>query len=96
MQVHVYRSTLKRGLYVYLTDHDGLERLPPPVRRRVGRAEFALSFDLRPDRRLGSENPAEVLENLRRHGFHVQLPRDIEPELIEIAERASTDTQDDR
>jgi len=85
MQTWVYRSSKKAGLYVYLADENGLGSLPGAVLQQLGEPEFALSFDLTPERRLGSEDPRTVLENLQSQGFHIQMPRDVELILESIA-----------
>ena len=86
MQCHVYRSSVRDGLYVWMRDPDALDTLPEPVRRQLGaRAELAMTLELTPDRRLGREDARTVLENLAERGFHVQMPRDIEPEVQRAA-----------
>ena len=85
MQCHVYRSSTRDGLYVWMREPDALDTLPEPVRRQLGLAELAMSFDLSPDRRLGQEDAATVLANLESRGFHVQMPRDIEPDVERAA-----------
>ncbi len=85
MQCFVYRSSIKAGLYVYLLHEDGLDALPDPIRRQMGAAELALSFDFSQDRTLSSENPADVRKNLENLGYHVQMPKDIEPLLKKIS-----------
>ena len=103
MKCHVYRSSVKDGLYVYVAAADddpgtpledgseppGLAALPDPVRRQLGRAELAMTLELDPNRKLGREDVAEVLANLAERGFHVQMPRDIEPLVERIAEEAT-------
>ena len=104
MKCHVYRSSVKDGLYVYVPATEGedgkiaadgtypaaLTELPPPVRRQLGRPELAMTLELDPGRRLGQEDTAEVLANLASRGFHVQMPRDIEP-LVEAVARDATE-----
>ena len=93
MQCYIYRSSIKDGLYVYLADEDGLERLPEPLRKQLGKAEFSMSLDLQPDRKMGQENAQVILDNLESRGFHVQMPRDIEQLMEQIAQNASRDNQ---
>ncbi len=85
MQCWIYRSNVREGLYVWLRDEEGLPDLPDPVRRQLGDAELAMTIDLTPTTTLSQEDPAVVLENLESRGFHVQMPRDIEPELVRAA-----------
>ena len=102
VRCHVYRSSVKDGLYVYVaapaasdgeaasdaTAREPLETLPAAVRRRLGRAELAMTLELDERRRLGQEDVREVLANLAAHGFHVQMPRDIEPVVAAVADAA--------
>ncbi|PID63512.1 MAG: hypothetical protein CSB44_01420 [Gammaproteobacteria bacterium] len=90
MQCHIYRSSVREGLYVYLADPDGLDALPAPVTKQLGQAEFAMSIELTPDRKLGQENATTVIENLERVGYHLQMPRDIESVLADIAREVQT------
>jgi len=85
MQCYIYRSSIKEGLYVYLADEDGLENLPEPLRKQLGNAEFSMGLDLTEDRKLGQENTLTVLNNLKKQGYHVQMPKDIEHHLQAIA-----------
>jgi len=89
MTCYVYRSSIKDGLYVYLRDEDGLERLPAPVRKQLGDAEFAMSVDLAKRASLGHEDIAAVRHNLSTQGFHVQMPKNIEP----LLQRAASESQ---
>lgn len=100
VRCHVYRSSVRDGLYVYVAVPDdaaagdtaagdpALEELPLPVRRQLGRPELAMTLDLHGNRRLGQEDIHEVLANLAAQGFHVQMPRDIEPIVSAVADAA--------
>jgi len=89
MQCFVYRSSKKDGLYVYLAAEDGLEHLPTPVLQQLGEPELAMSIDLSTRTSLGQENLEEVLSNLKRQGFHLQMPKDIEHLLVQAARDSS-------
>ena len=92
MQCYIYRSSVKDGLYVYLAEENGLEKLPGPVLKQLGVPEFAMSLELTPERSLGQEHAPTVLENLALQGFHVQMPRDIESQLQQVATSATRNT----
>ncbi|MBX2878884.1 MAG: YcgL domain-containing protein [Granulosicoccus sp.] len=85
MQCYIYRSSIKEGLYVYLSEKDSLEQLPDPVKKQLGNAEFCMALDLQPDRKLGQEDTKTVLENLSAQGYHLQMPKDIESLLQSIS-----------
>ncbi len=85
MQCYIYRSSIKDGLYVYIADEDGLDKLPQPVLKQLGTPEFSMKLDLTPDRKLIQEDTKTVIESLKTQGFHIQMPRDIEDQLQAIA-----------
>ena len=91
MQCFVYRSSKKDGLYVYLADEDGLEKLPEPVQKQLGEPEFAMAIDLSKRTSLGHEDISEVRKNLENQGFHIQMPKDIEHLVAKAAKDAQKD-----
>ncbi|MFK7994050.1 MAG: YcgL domain-containing protein [Granulosicoccus sp.] len=93
MQCYIYRSSVKEGLYVYLAEEDGLEKLPAPVMKQLGVPEYAMTLELSAEKKLGQEDAGTVIENLSRQGFHLQMPRDIERQLESIALAATRNLQ---
>lgn len=85
MQCYIYRSSIKEGLYVYIADEDGLDKLPAPVLKQLGTPEFSMELDMTSDQKLIQEDPRAVIENLKKQGFHIQMPRNIEDQLQAIA-----------
>lgn len=74
MQAFVYKSLRKDDTYLYLATRDDFERVPEPVRQRLGALQFVLEVALTPERRLARADAAVVRENLVARGFHLQLP----------------------
>ncbi|WP_018860878.1 MULTISPECIES: YcgL domain-containing protein [unclassified Thioalkalivibrio] len=74
MQCYVYRATRRADTYVYLPQKGDFSELPDGLSRALGRLEFALEFELTPERALAQEDPQKVLANLNEQGFHLQLP----------------------
>lgn len=74
MQVYVYKSRRKPDTYIYLAKKDDFEVIPAPLQQVFGTPEFALAFELTPERTLAQENPESVLASLRERGFHLQMP----------------------
>ncbi|WP_018882574.1 MULTISPECIES: YcgL domain-containing protein [unclassified Thioalkalivibrio] len=74
MQCYVYRATRRADTYVYFPEKDDFSDLPEGVMRALGTLEFALEFDLTPERTLAQEDPQKVLANLKEQGFHLQFP----------------------
>jgi len=93
MQCYIYRSSIKEGLYVYIAEENGLDKLPAPVLKQLGTPELSMTLDLQPDRTLIQEDTATVMENLKTQGFHIQMPRDIEDQLQAIAQRSTYNRQ---
>jgi uncharacterized protein YcgL (UPF0745 family) len=83
MQCYVYRSRRKVDTYLYIAKRDDFEAVPEVVMNVFGPAEFALEFDLTPERKLSQETTEEVINNLTSRGFHLQLPKtEIEQQIL--------------
>jgi uncharacterized protein YcgL (UPF0745 family) len=77
MLCHIYRSNRKFDTYLYLAEKDDFSAVPADLLRVFGVPEFSFSFDLEPGRKLAREEAGAVLENLRQHGYHLQLQDDV-------------------
>ena len=77
MLCHIYRSNRKVDTYLYLLDKDDFSVIPEDLLRVFGPPEFSFSFDLTQERKLAKEDSAEVLDNLKNQGYHLQLQDDI-------------------
>ncbi len=82
MQVAVYRSSEKEGMYVYMAEQTSLDTLPAPVMKQLGNPEKALEFDLSANRALPNANASEVLASIESQGFYVQMPAEVDVESI--------------
>ncbi|MCL4150734.1 UNVERIFIED_CONTAM: hypothetical protein GTU68_010583 [Idotea baltica] len=82
MQVTVYRSSEKEGMYVYMAEQTSLDTLPAPVMKQLGKPEKALEFDLKAQRSLPNADASEVLATIESQGFYVQMPADVDVETI--------------
>ncbi len=71
---HIYRSSKKEELYLFLANEDDFDCVPPEVVQGFGKPQKAMELELGPHSKLARSNPAEVLENLRQRGFHLQMP----------------------
>ena len=94
MQVWIYSGSERDGMYVWVASEDGLDDVPVPVRRQLGRPALAMSIELTPDRKLSQEDAVTVLANIDRQGFHLQMPRDIESDLVRVATRPAAKPRD--
>ena len=74
MQCFIYRCTLKPDMYIYLAEEDQFDCVPREIFNSLGIVEFAMELDLTPETLLAREDTATVLNNLKEHGFHIQMP----------------------
>lgn len=77
MFCYIYRSSRKVDTYLYLAEEDDFSILPESLLSLFGDPEFSFSFELTMDKKLARENTADVLDNLRSQGYHLQLQRDV-------------------
>ncbi len=82
MQVTVYRSSVKEGLYIYMGLETSLDSLPAPVMKQLGEPEKALEFDLTQERQLPNADAKEVLESIESQGFYIQMPAEVDVEAL--------------
>ncbi len=76
MQCFIYRCTLKPDMYIYLAEEDVFDNVPKEIFNTLGIVEFSMELELTPDTKLAREDIQTVLDNLKQHGFHIQLPGD--------------------
>ena len=70
-------------MYLYLVGEEEFDRLPGPLIDRFGTPLLVMELELHPGRKLARENVARVIDNLRTHGFHLQMPPDLKPRMYE-------------
>ena len=75
MICYVYRSNRKKDTYLYIQNEGDFSCLPETVLKVFGPPEFALSFDLHPDKKLSQADAGQVLNQLEAEGFYLQLPK---------------------
>jgi len=90
MQVVVYRSSLKEGMYIYMGAETSLDSIPPAVMKQFGEPEKALAFDLSETRQLPNADAKEVLASIEAQGFYIQMPAETDVEAILARVSAST------
>jgi uncharacterized protein YcgL (UPF0745 family) len=74
MKVVVYKTPGQKDLFLYVAEEDGLSRVPDPLLEKFKTPEVALTFDLHDERFLAREDPKRVLQNIKKEGFHLQMP----------------------
>ncbi len=77
MLCFIYRSNRKIDTYLYIAKRDDFSDVPEDLLKVFGEPEYSFSFNLTSDRKLAKEDTAEVLENLKKQGYHLQLQDDL-------------------
>ena len=60
-------------MYIYLAKEDDFSKVPKDIYNSLGIVEFAMELELGADRKLAKEDPEQVIQNLEKSGFHIQL-----------------------
>ena len=74
MKVAVYKTVKHKDLFLFVDETEGFARVPDELLRKFEDIQLALTFDLDLNRTLVQEDPAVVLDNLRKSGYHLQFP----------------------
>ena len=70
----IYKSPRKNEMYLYVLKADALSRVPEGLLGVFGAPVHAFDLVLSPERKLAREDIAQVLENLEKQGYHLQMP----------------------
>lgn len=73
MHTSIYRSKIKRDVYLYLTRAEDFSNVPSSLMRIFGPPVHVMDLVLTPRRKLAQEDVLQVMRNLLVHGCHVQL-----------------------
>lgn len=74
MLVDIYRSSCEEGLYLYVLQSDGFNRVPEQLLKQFGKAERAMSLDLASKQKLARADITKVIQQIREAGYYLQLP----------------------
>ncbi|MBI3188550.1 MAG: YcgL domain-containing protein [Gammaproteobacteria bacterium] len=76
MTCYIYRCSAKADMYIYLRERDDYSCLPPDLSKHLGRLDFSMQLEIHADKKLARENPLTIIDNLKKQGFHLQMPGD--------------------
>lgn len=82
MLCFIYRCSLKPDMYIYLAEEDMFDNVPKEIFNSLGIVEFSMELEITPELKLNREDANTVINNLKQHGFHLQLPGDESVEAI--------------
>ncbi len=77
-RVIVYKSVKVADMYLFVDQHEGLERVPQSLLTRFGKPIEAMRLELTPERRLSRSEAPAVLDAIASRGFYLQMPPAIE------------------
>lgn len=91
MKCSVLRSSKKDYTYVYLLEGHDFDDLPIALRNVFGEPEFVMDLELSPARKLAYEDVSEVMQNLDKQGYHLQMPPQQDASgLLQLPEKRET------
>lgn len=70
----IYKSPRKNEMYLYVLKRDALKRVPADLLIAFGPPTHTFDLVLSPERKLSREDINQVLENLDKQGYHLQMP----------------------
>jgi len=88
---YIYRCSAKADMYIYLSEKDDFTSLPEELQKNLGLIEFTMELDLHDNKKLAKENPVTVMDNLKKQGFHIQMPSDVA--IDQLLENIAKDSQ---
>jgi len=74
LNVDIYRSSQKEGMYLFLEQGASLEQVPEVLKKQFARAELTMSLLLTPEKKLSRANAAKVMTSIEEQGFYLQMP----------------------
>jgi len=91
MQAFIYRCNLKPDMYIYLAEEDVFDKVPKEIYNTLGIIEFVMELEITPETKLARENTKTVINNLKEHSFHIQLPANetVEAIMARLAQKES-------
>lgn len=84
IEVSIYRSKRKPGMYLYVPKETALDELPGHLSVVFGVPEHAMDLVLTEQRKLAREDVLKVMDNLKTQGYHLQMPPEAEDYLVHL------------
>ena len=74
MQCWIYRSSRRDETYLYLAAEDDTQPVPDELLAAMGRLELVMELELWPQRPLARASAEQVMHDLQRKGYYLQMP----------------------
>lgn len=70
----IFKSARREEMYLYVEKSRGLDAVPEELLGRFGKAIPVMVLPLTPDRKLARADATDVLDNIAKQGFYLQMP----------------------
>lgn len=74
MECVIYKSLKKDETYVFIPTSAQLSDLPDELTKVLGQTEMVMKLKLTPEKKMARGSAAEVMQNITKQGFHLQMP----------------------
>ena len=75
MQCYVYKGDKRDDNYLYLACELEEAEVPDALLEMLGNLTLVVDFDLTKDRALPQAEPEQVIDDIKEHGFYLQMPK---------------------
>jgi len=75
----IYKGNKKEGMYLYVDKKEGLSRIPDVLLTSLGQPSLVTTLMITPSKKLARANARQVLDDIGRQGFYLQMPPSLYP-----------------
>ncbi len=75
----IYKGDKREGMYLYVDKKEGLSRIPDVLLTSLGQASLVTTLMITPSMKLARADARQVLEDIGRQGFYLQMPPTLHP-----------------
>ena len=70
----IYKGKKKEGMYLYVDKKEGLSRIPDVLLTSLGQPSLVTTLMITPSTKLARADARQVLDDIGRQGFYLQMP----------------------
>ena len=70
----IYKSPKKDEMYIYVSKHDGLKKVPDALLEMFGTPVHVMDLLLKPGKELARVDAEKVVSEIQEKGFYLQMP----------------------
>jgi hypothetical protein len=84
----IYKGSKKEGMYLYVDKKEGLGKVPDALLASFGQLALVTTLIITPSKKLARADARQVLEEIDRQGFYLQMPPTLQPLDFALAENS--------